>query len=120
MASPALAEAVKREEEALAGAGRVLVRPSGTEALIRVMVEAKHADRPGGGGPAGRFHQIAKKIKICFSDFFTNCLTFHWIDRYNTICTNLARRHPSPWTSAAMKRCANWLPAAAAKRRKLL
>ena len=79
-----------------------------------------HADRPGGGGPAGRFHQIAKKIKICFSDFFTNCLTFHWIDRYNTICTNLARRHPSPWTSAAMKRCANWLPAAAAKRRKLL
>ena len=41
MASPALAEAVKREEEALACAGRVLVRPSGTEALIRVMVEAK-------------------------------------------------------------------------------
>ena len=41
MASPAQAEAVKREEEALAGAGRVLVRPSGTEALIRVMVEAK-------------------------------------------------------------------------------
>ena len=32
---------VRREEEALAGAGRVLVRPSGTEALIRVMVEAK-------------------------------------------------------------------------------
>ena len=41
MASPALAEAVKREEDALAGAGRVLVRPSGTEALIRVMVEAR-------------------------------------------------------------------------------
>lgn len=44
MASPALAEAVKREEDALAGAGRVLVRPSGTEALIRVMVEAKTTD----------------------------------------------------------------------------
>ena len=44
MASPELAEAVKREEEALAGAGRVLVRPSGTEALIRVMVEAKTTD----------------------------------------------------------------------------
>lgn len=41
MASPELAEAVKREEEALNGAGRVLVRASGTEALIRVMVEAK-------------------------------------------------------------------------------
>lgn len=41
MASRELAEAVKREEEKLAGAGRVLVRASGTEALIRVMVEAK-------------------------------------------------------------------------------
>ena len=30
-----------REEEELAGEGRVLVRPSGTEALMRVMVEAK-------------------------------------------------------------------------------
>ena len=44
MASPELAEAVKREEEALGGDGRVLVRPSGTEALIRVMVEAKTAE----------------------------------------------------------------------------
>ncbi len=41
MASPLLAQAVQREEDALAGEGRVLVRPSGTEALMRVMVEAK-------------------------------------------------------------------------------
>lgn len=41
MASEELKEAVRREEELLAGAGRVLVRASGTEALIRVMVEAK-------------------------------------------------------------------------------
>lgn len=40
MASPALADAVARTEEALAGKGRVLVRPSGTESLVRVMVEA--------------------------------------------------------------------------------
>ena len=41
MASAELAQAVKREEDALGDTGRVLVRPSGTEALIRVMVEAK-------------------------------------------------------------------------------
>jgi len=41
MASDALWAAVRGEEEQLAGSGRVLVRPSGTEALIRVMVEAK-------------------------------------------------------------------------------
>ena len=44
MASPLLAQAVEREEAALAGEGRVLVRPSGTEALMRVMVEARTED----------------------------------------------------------------------------
>ena len=41
MASDALRQAIQREEEVLAGDGRILVRPSGTEALMRVMVEAK-------------------------------------------------------------------------------
>ncbi len=41
MASPELAQAIRREEEVLAEEGRILVRPSGTEALMRVMVEAK-------------------------------------------------------------------------------
>ena len=37
---PTVAQAVRDAEEALAGAGRVLLRPSGTEPLVRVMVEA--------------------------------------------------------------------------------
>ncbi len=41
-------EAVEREHAALEGRGRVLVRPSGTEPLVRVMVEA-----PGRGGMPG-------------------------------------------------------------------
>jgi len=41
MGSAELAAAIEKEEAAMAGEGRVLVRASGTEPLIRVMVEAK-------------------------------------------------------------------------------
>ena len=39
-----LAAAVAEEEAELGGAGRILLRPSGTEPLVRVMVEAPTAD----------------------------------------------------------------------------
>ncbi|HET7453961.1 MAG TPA: phosphoglucosamine mutase [Solirubrobacterales bacterium] len=38
--APAVWEAVEQEEKGLEGRGRVLLRPSGTEPLVRVMVEA--------------------------------------------------------------------------------
>ena len=44
MESPGVAEAIEHEQTALQGRGRVLVRPSGTEPLIRVMVEAPAED----------------------------------------------------------------------------
>jgi phosphoglucosamine mutase len=44
MGSGELAEAVAAESEGLEGRGRVLVRPSGTEQLVRVMVEAPEDD----------------------------------------------------------------------------
>ena len=43
MDAPELGAAIKREQGRLSGRGRVLVRASGTEALIRVMVEAPGA-----------------------------------------------------------------------------
>ena len=44
MDSPAVLEAVEREAAGLEGRGRVLVRPSGTEELVRVMAEAPTAE----------------------------------------------------------------------------
>ncbi|MFZ1879199.1 MAG: phosphoglucosamine mutase [Gaiellaceae bacterium] len=42
--TPAILEEVARVNEAWDGAGRVLVRPSGTEPLIRVLAEARNAE----------------------------------------------------------------------------
>jgi phosphoglucosamine mutase len=42
--NPAVKEAIDREQAELSGRGRVLVRPSGTEPLVRVMVEAPSAE----------------------------------------------------------------------------
>ena len=50
-----LAAAVAEEEALLGDTGRILLRPSGTEPLVRVMVEAPTARRgPGRRRPAGR------------------------------------------------------------------
>ncbi|MGN0402314.1 MAG: phosphoglucosamine mutase [Acetatifactor sp.] len=38
---PEIADAIKKLEEKFAGEGRVLIRPSGTEPLVRVMIEGK-------------------------------------------------------------------------------
>ena len=38
---PEIAQAVKDLEQKFAGEGRVLIRPSGTEPLVRVMIEGK-------------------------------------------------------------------------------
>lgn len=62
IASEELRSAVSGEEEALAGAGRVLVRPSGTEALIRVMVEAKTTQTA--GEVADRLANFIKSMKF--------------------------------------------------------
>ncbi len=62
MGSDALREAIRREEELLGGDGRVLVRPSGTEPLIRVMVEAKTDTQA--AQCAERLADLVKSIKI--------------------------------------------------------
>lgn len=45
MNSPILTEAIRRFERDLAGQGRILVRPSGTEPLVRIMVEGKDMEQ---------------------------------------------------------------------------
>ena len=44
-AHPTIGPAVTATEEALAGSGRVVLRYSGTEPLVRVMLEGKNADQ---------------------------------------------------------------------------
>jgi phosphoglucosamine mutase len=52
-------EAVEREHEALEGRGRVLLRPSGTEPLVRVMVEAPTAEEA--EGTAERLAELVRQ-----------------------------------------------------------
>ena len=62
MASPELKAEVEREEAVLNGAGRILVRASGTESLIRVMVEAKTTEIA--EKTAERLADFIKSLKI--------------------------------------------------------
>ena len=41
MEYPEIAQAIKELEDKFGGEGRVLIRPSGTEPLVRVMIEGK-------------------------------------------------------------------------------
>jgi phosphoglucosamine mutase len=60
---PEVAMAVSRAEKQLGGDGRVLVRPSGTEPLIRLMVQARDANL------AERvIGQLADEVRLALSD----------------------------------------------------
>jgi phosphoglucosamine mutase len=60
---PGLAEAVSRAESELGGDGRVLVRPSGTEPKIRLMVQARDA------GLAERIiDQLADAVRLALAE----------------------------------------------------
>jgi phosphoglucosamine mutase len=59
---PAFADAVRREEARLASTGRVLVRPSGTEPVLRITVEAR--DATVASTTVQRLEDIAKKELI--------------------------------------------------------
>jgi phosphoglucosamine mutase len=60
MSAAVLAEAIDREQQALTGRGRVLVRASGTEPLIRVMVEAPSAQET--DDVCGRLSDVVKTV----------------------------------------------------------
>ena len=57
--SPQVWEAVERETQALGDEGRVLVRASGTEPLVRVMVEAP--DKARCAEIAGRLAEVVER-----------------------------------------------------------
>jgi phosphoglucosamine mutase len=51
--NPRVAAAIQKAETALAGTGRLLVRPSGTEPLVRIMLEGQNEDQ---------LHKMAREI----------------------------------------------------------
>ncbi len=53
MQSSVLTQAIAEQEKLLQGQGRILVRPSGTESLVRVMIEGKNLEQ---------LHQIADNL----------------------------------------------------------
>jgi phosphoglucosamine mutase len=57
-----LVAAIEREQDALAGRGRVLVRASGTEPLLRVMVEAPSAEEA--HAVCGRLVEMAQALAV--------------------------------------------------------
>ncbi|MCI8798875.1 phosphoglucosamine mutase [Acetatifactor muris] len=59
MEYPVIAEAIRKLEEKFAGEGRVLIRPSGTEPLVRVMIEGKDQQV---------IHQEAEKLACLIQD----------------------------------------------------
>src|SRR3954470_16240453 len=59
---PAFAEEVKRAETVLASTGRVLVRPSGTEPVLRIMVEAQNETVA--SSTVQRLEDAAKKVVV--------------------------------------------------------
>ena len=52
MENPEIAETIKNLEAKFAGEGRVLIRPSGTEPLVRVMIEGKNQEEIEGDAKA--------------------------------------------------------------------
>ncbi|GGI78981.1 phosphoglucosamine mutase [Saccharopolyspora subtropica] len=61
VAAPAVREAVRAAEAELGDTGRVLLRPSGTEQLVRVMVEAPSED--GAQAVAARLAEVVAAIR---------------------------------------------------------
>ena len=63
-AADRLAAEIAAAEHELGAHGRVLVRPSGTEPLVRVMVEARRANRPRRATPTGTRRLIWPCVSI--------------------------------------------------------
>jgi phosphoglucosamine mutase len=57
-----IAEAIRNLEEKFAGEGRVLIRPSGTEPLVRVMIEGKNQQEI--EDEAGRLAELIMKVML--------------------------------------------------------
>jgi phosphoglucosamine mutase len=66
LSAATLTDAIRRESDALQGRGRVLVRASGTEPLVRVMVEA-----PSTGETDAVCERLSDQVRVVLGDALT-------------------------------------------------
>ena len=77
MEYPEIAAAIGKLEEKFAGEGRVLIRPSGTEPLVRVMIEGKDPGRSTEAcQPDTGYHVLADRFRKLSGKSPCECFSF--------------------------------------------
>ena len=102
---PAIAEALDRVEGRLAGEGRLLVRYSGTEPLLRVMIEGQEPAGDSGLGGGDRRH--GERAPLMSAD--RPCTPAQRQRQQGRHAAQLARRHAS--RASSRPRGSRWRPA---------
>ena len=95
---PQVADAMKRVEQRLSGSGRLLVRYSGTEPLLRIMIEGQDQQRDPGLGRRDRAEVVETRLRTIGIGLHVRLAVN--IDHIATIRQARKAREPDPLAAA--------------------